>query len=155
MKRRWICVLLLLPACSGSTGHPLDDSETRPPDAAAALTEAKTTLRDVGDALLPGMAHEDTEWQPDVGCGTADDAPEQGDVGRILYARYLTLPDGRTEDEVVEEAQGYWEGQGHAVASGSSSMPRQAITRINGISYAVVVMSPGVEVRAFLPCYET
>ncbi|MDH4118416.1 MAG: hypothetical protein OEW30_13610, partial [Acidimicrobiia bacterium] len=87
--------------------------------------------------------------------GTSIDAPEQGDVSRIVYATYPTLPAGMTVDEVVANARTHWEGLGHTVGTGAPSMPNQAITRINGISYAVVDTAPGVELRAYLPCYDT
>jgi hypothetical protein len=155
MMRLWLCGLLVIAACTGQVRHPLDDSETRPPDAASALTEAQTTLEAVGDALLPGVSHDDTEWMADGGCGTSIDSPEQGDVSRIVYATYPDLPAETTVDEVVANARTHWEGQGHTVGTGAPSMPNQAITRINGISYAVVDTAPGVELRAFVPCYET
>lgn len=155
MKRLWICMLILLAGCSGSVRHPLDDSETRPPDAAAAQTEAEATLREVGAALLPDVKHNDTVWAADDGCATHVDAPEQGDVGRVIFAVYPTLPAGTTAVDVVGAAKAHWVSQGHTVGAGSSNMPDQAITRINGISYAVVDTPPGVEFRAFLPCYQT
>jgi hypothetical protein len=155
MRRLLALGLVLLAACSNQVRHPLDDSETRPPDAATALTEAQTTLREVGDAVLSSVAHDDSEWMADGGCGTSIDSPEQGDISRILYMTYPTLPAERTADQVVASARDYWEGQGHTVGAGSPSMPTQAIARINGISYAVVDTAPGIELRAFLPCYDT
>ena len=154
MTRMWFCLLVLLAACSGQVRHPLDDSETRPPDASAALTEAQTTLGAVGDALLPNVKHEDTEWIADGGCDTSTNSPEQGDVSRILYATYPTLPPDTTAGDVVASAKTHWEGEGHTVGAGPPDMPNQSIARINGISYAVVEVTPGVELRAFLPCYE-
>ena len=147
MTRMWFCLLLLLAACSGQVRHPLDDSESRPPDANSALTEAQTTLGAVGDALLPNVKHEDTEWIADGGCDTSASSPEQGDVSRILHVTYPTLPPDTTAGDVVAS-------EGHTVGAGSRDMPNQSIARINGISYAVVEVTPGVELRAFLPCYE-
>lgn len=155
MMRVWLCALVMLAACSGQVRHPLDDSETRPKDAAAALTEARNTLQLAGDALLAGATHSETEWLPDGGCSTSSDSPEQGDVSRILFVTYPTLPADTTAGEVVAGAQAHWEGQGHTVGAGSPSMPNQAITRIDGISYAVVDAAPGIQLRAFLPCYGT
>lgn len=155
MTRLWLCLLMLLAACSGSVRHPLDDSETRPPDAAAAQTEAEATLREVGAALLPGVEPDDTVWVAEGGCSTHDEAPEQGDVGRVIFATYPTLPAGTSADTVVGAAKAHWEAQGHTVGVGSSNMPDQAITRINGISYAVVGHDSGVQLRAFAPCYDT
>lgn len=154
MTRVWFCLLLLLSACSGQVRHPLDDSETRPPDANSALTEARTTLDAVGNALLPGVRHEDTEWIADDGCDTSTDSPEQGDVSRILRDTYPALPPYTTAGDVVASAQTHWEGEGHTVGAGSPDMSNQFIVRVNGISYAVVEVTPGVELRAFLPCYE-
>ena len=104
---------------------------------------------------LPGVAHDESEWTADAGCDTSADSPEQGDVSRILYVTYPELPADTTADEVVGRAETHWEGEGHTVGAGSPSMPNQSITRVNGISYAVVDTPPGVQLRAFLPCYGT
>ena len=79
---------------------------------------------------------------------------QQGDVSRILYVTYPTLPPDTTAGDVVASAKTHWEGEGHTVGAGSPEMPNQSIARINGISYAVVEVTPGIELRAFLPCYE-
>ncbi len=148
-----VTVALLTAACDNGVRHPLDDSETKPATAAEALDEATNELDRVGAAVLTGLVYEATEWEAPDRCATRVDSPEQGDVSTILYRGYATPPSGQTAADVLAAATHHWEGEGHTVGPGAPNMPDQAITRVDGISYSVVDEPPGVELRAFLPCY--
>lgn len=153
---RFIVIVLALglaAACGDSVKHPLDDSETRPPTAAKAREEADTELDDLGQATLPSVAFTSSSWIPPSGCGTDPTVPEQGEVGTTLYRRYDELPVGTTPESLMAETTERWENAGHSVSRGSANMADQVITRINGIGYSLVSTPPGVELRAFLPCY--
>ena len=57
-RRTFIAVTVLLvltAACDNSVKHPLDDSETKPASAAAAVEEANAALDDVGLAVMADM----------------------------------------------------------------------------------------------------
>ena len=149
-----LCLAASLAACTGdSVGHPLDDSEARPADVATAMRQAESVMDDVTDSVLDGAAHDDRDWSADNGCATNPDSPEQGDVSRILYRSFPTTPSGTTVGDVVVATQTHWEGAGHTVGPGASNMANRAITRIDGVGYSMVEAKPGVELRAFLPCF--
>ncbi len=149
-----VVVALLIGACEdASVGHPLDDSEGRPADAETALSQAQRELDDVADSVLDGVAHDAGDWSADGGCGTNPESTEQGDVSRILYRSFPSLADGATPSSVVASAKTHWEKDGHTVGPGAPNMARQAVTRIDGIGFSAVETPPGVELRAFLPCF--
>lgn len=154
MRRSAIVVLIAALVAVGcdDVRHPLDDSETRPDSLEEAQDEAGRTLDELGGGGLAGTPSERDQWTPDDGCGTHPDAPEQGDVGAVLIRSFEGLPED-TVDDLLDEQEDRWRADGHTVDRGSANMAPQVITRINGIGYAVVATPPGVELRAFLPCY--
>ena len=146
--------VLGLTACSDGVGHPLDDSESRPADRESALVAANTTLDDVEASVLNGASGTVSEWEAPSGCATNPDSPEQGDVSTILYRTHPRLPAGTTSDAVLKEARTHWEHAGHTVGDGAPNGATQVLTRIDGVGYSVVEAPPGVEARAFLPCFQ-
>lgn len=148
-----IVVLLVVSACADGISHPLDDSETKPATLAEAHAEATLRIDDVAAAVIGDGSFETDEWHAAGGCATNQNSPEQGEVSRILYRSYASLPDGVSASSVIADAFDRWEAEGFSVGPGAPNMPEQTIGRINGISYAVVDTDPGVELRAFLPCY--
>ena len=137
----------------GSVRHPLDDSETKPPSAAAAAAEANRMLDRIGETTMASAAFSPSRWVPDSGCATHPDAPEQGDASRIIFRSYTELPATTSVQELLNRQAQEWEAAGYTTSRGSPSMPEQLITRVNGIGYSMVSTPPGMELRAFLPCY--
>lgn len=144
---------LFVAACSDPVKHPLDDSETRPPTAAAALVEANAMLDEVASAVMAGLAPTPTEWVAASGCGTDPDSPEQGDVDRTLRRTYPELPAGRSAADLLTAVSSHWEHAGYAVGPGAPNMAPQVITRVNGISYSVTDATPALVMAASVPCY--
>lgn len=147
-----LCLIVVI-ACSDAVRHPLDDSESRPPTAAEALDEASEHLEDLSTDVLPDAEYESASWNAPDGCATYPASPEQGDVGTVLYRSYPELPEGASTASMLESVAEYWESDGYRVGEGSANMPEQRIVRVNGISYSVVAIEPGIEMRAFVPCY--
>lgn len=148
-----VLLLALTAACGDSVKHPLDDSESRPATADDASAEAETTLDELGESSLSSVPFTASSWIPPSGCGVDPTVPEQGEVGTTVYRHYAELPADATPETLMAETTKRWEDAGHTVGRGSANMPDQVITRINGIGYSLVSTQPGVELRAFLPCY--
>ncbi|MDH3299314.1 MAG: hypothetical protein OES24_02300 [Acidimicrobiia bacterium] len=157
--RTWTGFLVLsavtvVTACTGDpVRHPLDDSETRPADIETAVRRAESVLADVTDSVLDGADYEDRGWSADNGCATNPEAPEQGEVSRILYRSFPTPASGASATDIVSATEAHWERSGHTVGAGAPNTANQAITRIDGIGYSMVDAPPGVELRAFIPCF--
>jgi hypothetical protein len=131
----------------------LADTEPRPPTAEAAVTEARQTLSEIGESTLATVPYTTDEWVAPNGCDTHPDIPEQGDVGRVIFRRYPSLPGGISTETLLADQESRWSAAGHSVGRGGPAMPAQVITRTNGIGYALVSVPPGVELRAFVQCY--
>ncbi|MDH5521119.1 MAG: hypothetical protein OEZ14_11375 [Acidimicrobiia bacterium] len=159
--RSWIGLAVLLvvtvpAACTGdSARHPLDDSETKPADIETALEQAESVMDEVTDAVLAGSVHDDRGWSAENDCATNPDSPEQGDVSRVLYRSFPAPASGPSAADIVRATEAHWEGGGHTVAPGAPNMANQAVTRIEGIGYSMVEAAPGLELRAFIPCFST
>ena len=151
-----LSTVAVLTACTGdSVRHPLDDSETGPADIETAVRRAESVMDDVTDAVLDGAAHNDRGWSADNGCATNPESPEQGEVSRILYRSFPAPVSGASASDIVMAAEAHWERAGYTVGPGAPNMANQAITRIDGIGYSMVDAPPGVELRAFIPCFST
>lgn len=152
-----VALALLLGAlagCSSASGiHPLDDSETRPESLSEARTEATAMLDRVEEVALGEVVVVEREWNDPSGCGTNQEDPDQGDVGLILFRSAAELPSGTAPEEVLGLTREFWESAGYSVGLPAPNMPDQVLTRVDGIGYKVVATPPGVELRAFLPCY--
>lgn len=146
-----ICFGIVLVACT-SARHPLDDSESRPSDLGTAVSQASMVLDDLDAEVLTDIAHDEAVWDAPQGCAVNQDSPEQGEVARVMYRSYRSLPTGTTSVELLGAAREHWRSHGHTVGEGSPDMAPQVIARIDGISYSLVDGEPGVEARAFLPC---
>lgn len=90
-----VATAMAVAGCGTAVRHPLDDSETRPASPWAATTEAAMTLDELGESTMSSLSFTSQEWVPDSGCDTYPEAPEQGDVGRVLARSYDALPGGR------------------------------------------------------------
>lgn len=148
-----VALVAVATGCGASVKHPLDDSEARPASPDAAVTEAALRLDELGESTMSSAPSTSHEWVPGTGCDTYPEAPEQGDVVRVLARFYDALPGGGTIETLLDNQETAWKAQSHAVDRGSANMAPQVISRINGIGYALVSTPPGAELRAFLPCY--
>ena len=148
-------IVLALAGCGDDARHPLDDSEAKPADLATAVAQANSFLDETAAAVYGGESAVFDEWSPNVGCATNQNSPEQGDVSRILYRAYGQNPAAKSSAQVIADAEVHWQAAGHTVGAGSPDMATQAITRVDGISYSVVDVPPGTEMRAFLPCFDS
>lgn len=149
-----IVALCLLTACS-DVRHPLDDSETRPETEAMAIDEVEQTLDSLGGSVLGGIGFTEDTWSADDGCGTASFAPSQGDVGLILIRRYDgdALEEVGSAEALLDDYESYWTDQDESVSRSSPNMDPGVVSRVNGIGYELVSLSPAMELRAFIPCY--
>lgn len=148
-------IVLALAGCGDDAKHPLDDSETKPADLAAAVAQANSFLDETAAAVYGGESPVLDEWSPSGGCATNQNSPEQGEVSRILYRTYRENPAAKSSAQVIADAENHWQDAGHTVGAGSPNMAAQVVTRVDGISYSVVDVPPGTEMRAFLPCFDS
>ncbi len=141
-----------LAACN-DIKHPLDDSATRPATEDDAIAEATAMLDDMATTTMVSESFIEVEWADESGCATHPDSPEQGDVGRILYRTYSKLPGSSTIKTLMANQRSHWEDNGYTVQENAPNMPATVMFRPNSITYYLNDAPPGVELRAFLPCY--
>lgn len=148
-----VLMAMVLAACDQDTCV-FCDTETRPATAADAVEEANRTLDRIGETTMESVSFTSDEWIPENGCDTNPGNPEQGDIGRVLFRTYAQLPSGTTAESLMADVRARWEDDELTVGSNAPADPEdKVIARINGIGYYLASTPPGVELRAFIPCY--